>query len=122
MEVARSEGEYLTTGTPQHVGGRAIRTRRIKLDRFNESNTPEREAACSAKCRQFGGTGCYVCKLGTIVESKQCVGGTPCTFYTYSVESFTGPLQRFSIKGDILSREAEASVALATELGWPRPG
>ena len=58
----------------------------------------------------------HVYKLGTIVESEPGVGDKPCTFYTYSVESYTGSLdeiaapvegastqQRSPTKGDISS-------------------
>ena len=31
-----------------------------------------------------------MCKLGTIAESELSLGDTPCTFYTYSVERYTG--------------------------------
>ena len=37
-----------------------IRSGLVQLDGLNESNTPEREASCLAKCRAFGGTGCYL--------------------------------------------------------------
>ena len=58
MDVVRLNGECHTQAPSRRRT--AIRSGRIKLDSFNESNTPEREAACPAKCRQFGGTGCHL--------------------------------------------------------------
>jgi len=63
MDVPRLEGECLTQAPSRQRT--AIHSGRVKLDSFNEGNTPEREAACLAKCRQFGGTGCYLKWSGT---------------------------------------------------------